>query len=573
MAPKSSGGVSKAALVGATIGTLILLVAISLFAWWYRRRFLRQQASSVEGGSKEAPARAEDVLNRPDPNEKPEGVEQNTLPVYPALSNSTLNLDSSTRQIIGRAIGSPSQSPRDSVQCNPFADAQSIQTTSTSTQGTNVIPIALVAPGSVPSTRSSPSAQPSSPQLNPTRPGRTPDLDLNLDHLNVSGESTGAATPHSQASGAGSELSNRHSYLSGMSYASDFLNEAPMIVTPTRGTVRQVLGVVKAEVIQTPPSPSSSENSLKPPTAIRPAARSPLAGSSFGPADVLKEVDEDQESSIRQDPFDDVHSAYADSPQHSPALPTSSTQPSNASIISDWSPDSPSLPWTNNSRPSSLSTQAGSIIADIGSATRVQVGLSPNLPVDTPTTADSSRNLHRMTSARLVSPVTQGRTVGTLEQQQQKALLVARQDNNRVSSGSVLSTTSTKADSILESFHFVPPSPISDRPVRVAPRSPLAEPQSADDRSSEPSSPLPSPPDRRTLGMSTGSQISTLSAGLGAFPFQMDSLSRDSSVRTPDTVIGPQRASLDTLALTSDLSSYPLGFDMEPKDKHPLRKM
>jgi hypothetical protein len=178
-----------------------------------------------------------------------------------------------------------------------------------------------------------------------------------------------------------------------------------------------------------------------------------------------------------------------------------------------------------------------------------------------------------MTSARLVSPVTQPKSIGTLEQQQQKALTVVRRDNNRVSGGSVLSTTSTRADSILESFHFVPPSPISDRPARVAPRSPLAQ-QSADGGSSEPSSPLPMPPDRHTLGMSASSEISTMSAGLGAFPFQMDSLSApDSITSTPASVNAPQRASLDTLALTSDLSSYPLGFDKELKDHYPLRKM
>ena len=34
-------------------------------------------------------------------------------------------------------------------------------------------------------------------------------------------------------------------------------------------------------------------------------------------------------------------------------------------------------------------------------------------------------------------------------------------------------------------------------------------------------------------------------------------------------VAGRQRASLDTLALTSDLASYPLKFDLQPKEAVP----
>jgi hypothetical protein len=74
--------------------------------------------------------------------------------------------------------------------------------------------------------------------------------------------------------------------------------------------------------------------------------------------------------------------------------------------------------------------------------------------------------------------------------------------------------------------------------------------------------------------MSTGSQISTLSAGLGSFPFQIESSEqRDSTASIPQNHPGKQRASLDTLALTADLSSYPLGFDKELQDNYPLRKM
>jgi len=221
-----------------------------------------------------------------------------------------------------------------------------------------------------------------------------------------------------------------------------------------------------------------------------------------------------------------------------------------------------------------MSTQAGSI-ADIGSATRVNVGLA------TPQTSGSfPRSPFRTTMGRLVTPNT-----GSLEEQQQRALDHAQarahaqggdHPNRRISNSSVMSAASTRADSILESFPFVPPSPISDRPMRSPPVSPLAQqsfsssPRRAEfpqtQKGEDSDSDLPSPPDRRTLGMSTASQFSTASSGLGSFPFQIDS--GNGSESNPPTafsgiVNGRQRASLDTLALTSDLSSYPLGFDRD----------
>jgi hypothetical protein len=65
--------------------------------------------------------------------------------------------------------------------------------------------------------------------------------------------------------------------------------------------------------------------------------------------------------------------------------------------------------------------------------------------------------------------------------------------------------------------------------------------------------------------MSTASQFSTASSGLGSFPFQIDSGNNTDSmsINPPVPFNGRQRASLDTLALTSDLSSYPLGFDRD----------
>jgi protein OPY2 len=371
--------------------------------------------------------------------------------------------------------------------------------------------------------------------------------------------------------------------VSSMSYSSDFLNEIPMIITPTRGTVRQLLGVVKAEVVQAPPSTpgSASSDSFKSSMTAKPSIRSPLADSSFGPGDVLKEADEEQDINSRPDPFADKHSPTFFPSQPSPTISVAHTQASDGSAISDWSPEEPSLPWArrnDKSRPSSWSTQAGSIIADIGSATRVQVGLQQLSPVSgsdlSYTSTGNSKGLHRMTSGRLVSPTVAGSPGGDHEQQQEKASITTQRSDHRVSSGSVLSMASTKADSILESFPFVPPSPISDRPIRVAPRSPLAQQQYTnaveEKQNSSPPVAMSNPSNKRALAMSVGSQISTLTAGLGSFPFQIDSQNVDSPATSSTTASGRQRASLDTLALTRDLSSYPLGFDKELHENYPV---
>ncbi|KAJ7498950.1 hypothetical protein FB451DRAFT_1548693 [Mycena latifolia] len=549
----SSGGVSKGALAGAIIGSLIFLALAVCAFLWYRRR-LRLRGGPVYEVKKDVPARAETVLNRPDPTEKPATPSQpepdHRVRVY-SSSNMTIDLDPQSQS-------SPLHSPsRHSAQSNPFSDNHSIQTAGT--ESTNVIPIALVSPehrslsDSVPTT-----------STGPVRPSRSPDL--NLDHVNVSRDSIRPLNKlyaPSQRSGV-SAVSSRNSYMSNASFASDFLNEAPMIITPVKGNVR----VVKAEVIS---AGSLSPMSVEGPRPMsRPPVTSPLASRSFGPADVVKEEDEQPSN-----PFRDGGSSPSAS-----VTTFGHASPRPPSEASEWAAEGPTLPWTRSggdSRPSSMSTQAGSI-ADIGSATRVNVGLA------TPVSGGGfPRSPFRTTMGRLVTPNT-----GSLEEQQQRALDHAQaraqaqggdHPNRRISNSSVMSAASTRADSILESFPFVPPSPISDRPMRSPPVSPLGQ-QSFSSAASTPrhaefpktqirddsDSDLPAPPNRRTLGLSTASQFSTASSGLGSFPFQIDS-GNGSELNPPTAfngiVNGRQRASLDTLALTSDLSSYPLGFDRD----------
>lgn len=564
-----SGGVSKGALAGAIIGTLIFLAAaVSLFLWYRRSNRFR---SITVPEVKDVPAPAATVLNRPDPTEKSSSAtKHSSVRVYSTSSNTTIDLDPESQE------NSPHGyvSSRGSIPSNPFDDGNSIQTAGT--EGTNVIPIALVSPESHPVSQSQFSG--------PIRPVRSPDLTLNynLEHVNVSGDSI--RPPAGYALSQISGVSSRNSYMSGASYSSDFLNEAPMIVTANKGAVRQV----KPEMVNaTTISPTTSEG-LKPPPAFlkKPSVRSPLAESSFGPSDVAKDSDDGHSVS---DPFSDRHISTLTNRASPSASVTTFGQPSpppprRNSENSEWENlNVPWLPDDSQSRPSSMYTQAGSVIG-IENATRVNLGMG-YLSDETPQTAQFPRSTYRTTMARLVSPSTAQTPAGTLQEQQQSAFARAQAQggdpSRRISASSVLSAASTRADSILESFPFVPPSPISNRPMRsppvsplvqqtfsaAAPSSPLAKqtfthPKAKFNNGDESDSDLPTPPNRRTLGLSTGSQFSTASSGLGSFPFQIDS-GNEAEPSSASSYSGRQRASLDTLAITSDLSSYPLGFDRE----------
>lgn len=317
----------------------------------------------------------------------------------------------------------------------------------------------------------------------------------------------------------------------------------------------------------------------------------------MAPGDISASSDESGEEA---NPFDDRHistrTTLAPSPSHSV---TTFGQPSPGLGVTHL--DSPTLPWSSQSqdysRPSSMSTQAGSVIG-IENATRVNLGFS-QLTYATASSPGYPRSPYRTTMGRLVTPPSNGSDDGSLEEQQQKALAHAQaraqaqgMDPARRISGSSVMTAASRADSILESFPFVPPSPISDRPMRSPPVSPLGQQTFSGgpssplaqqsftqtsrptqerppkftkenvDLAAESNSELPAPPNRRTLGLSTGSQLSTASSGLGSFPFQIDS-GPDENHPLPSAFSGRQRASLDTLAITSDLSSYPLGFDRD----------
>ena len=560
-ASSSSHSISSGVVAGAVVGCLAFLAfAVGAF-WWWRQRTAAAVAAPVEE-AKDMPAPADTVLNRPDPTEKIVVTPAPTTSSAPAgsvvrvygNSTSTINLDPAPQAPEAR---------RDSSQSNPFGDGHSIQTTSTSSQSTNVIPIAFVPPpASVLPARSSPSPQ--SLMRNP----RVPGVELNMDHMNLSVDSVPLNS--SVPSGV---MGDDRSYITNASYASDVLSEVPTIVTG-----RQVASAAKAAVV----SASATKS-----TTSRPSIRSPLTASSFGPQDVLQEAEEGQPLPLHLNPFADQRSAGIRS---SMATQGSSQPAQDVDSTPYQHPWNAGTDVNDSDRPLSSITQAASVIgANIMDATRVHLGFSqPASASVVPTTPSvgGSRTLVRMASGRLVSPFTPSSNTGPLERQQESAMVNVQArgqpsekvlpNPQRISMSTMASGVSGRADSILESFTFVPPSPISNRPLRTPPRSPLAQ-----ETPQVPNHPTPAqdevldPPDRRVLGMSTGSQLSSMTTGLGSFPFQIDHGGEGVQSEEPPMGVLPngqsldkskQRASLDTLALTKDLTSYPLGFDRQSKE-------
>jgi protein OPY2 len=555
-------GVSAGVIAGAVVGALVFLsLPIGLFFWWRRQTAVPVQPPVPE--VKDIPAPADTVLNRPDPTEVV--VTPGSVPVvrvYPH-SNSTINLDPSSQ--------SPPLPRRDSSHSNPFGDGHSIQTTSTSSQSTNVIPIAFVPPPASVLPAGS-NSQPSS--IAPLRPQhmQVQGVGVNIDHMNLSSDSVpGNPSLPSLAS----VMADDRSYITNASYASDVISDVPTIVTG-----RQVVSTAKAAVVIPP-----SQRSL----TSRPSIRSPLTATSFGPQDILHEA-EDHPLPIPTDPFAD---------ERSPAFRSSMATHGSSSAPQDFNASPTQHSWNadpdinDSDRPLSTYTQAASVIgANIMDATRVHLGFVQPTSAPLPGSPMASSvgagpvTLVRMASGRLVSRSNSSAT-NHLERQQENALAAVQAQTQqqekgqanpyRMSMSTMASGVSGRADSILECFTFVPPSPISNRPLRTPPRSPLAQ-----ETPNVPSLPATvqddsdlEPPNRQILGMSTGSQLSAMSTGLGSFPFQIDHGSDGSQGEEPPVGVplnertdakSKQRASLDTLALTKDLASYPLGFDRQSKE-------
>jgi hypothetical protein len=323
-----------------------------------------------------------------------------------------------------------------------------------------------------------------------------------------------------------------------MSASSSILNEAPQIVTSMQANFRQVLGVQKAEVIQLSSSAPSTPGLSAPTSRMTQAtsARSPLARMAFSAEDIEEGTETETKSKAAGNPFADPT-----------CLPPASPTPTLTFGIPGEGED--------DSRPNSIVSSNGTIMANIGNATRVQVLKS-----------SAGRNFLSTVSASSTSPIASPhspdfRTAGQLSPPAQGVPRSFDDDMSRRMSQSTVATShrTSTADSILEAFPFVPPSPISMHHTSN-PSTPLAQRGFAAQQEQVDSEQLTPPPNRHLQGMSVMSANSTTSNGLGGYSFQFGASSSASLPPSPDPERN-ERASLDTLALSRDLEAFPLPFD------------
>lgn len=563
----SSHGISNGALAGGIVGAIIFLGLVSAFLWHLHVRSRRRAAAEAQPEVKpDIPASAETVLSRPDPIEKPR-PQSGTVRMYSSNSHTTINLDpesSLSDEPAGpnqaRTLASSGVEPH-----NPFMDQQSIQTTNT--QSTNVIPIALVPSGTLTSPASpghsfhSHSPLPSPP----IRPLRSPDLHLrsddrsspigdrgilNLEHVNVSEDSFRLQPPRLR--GAASTRSNMtgltgYTTASYMTSASDIMNgEAAVIVTPQHGAFRQIIGTTKPQFVEVPASSASDGFSPLPSSHLSPApssgfsrvalSKSPLAQATFTPTDIEMNVQ------AERSPFDDSHRMGDASRRGSQGTSTPDDVSLRSTTTYGGHPGDWASPVSESRARLDSRDSIGTISAAIGSARRVNVGAGSNVT---------------RTASGLLTP-TSVESAGPAPKMHKRGMSYA-------------SEASSRADSILEAFPFVPPSPISSIP----PRSPLSQHSGRSAHSGTPTAARfkTSPPssfrseeqqqprqlsNRRAQAVSGFSQASNMSSGLEQFPFQIDV--RESQPPLPQR---ETRASLDTLALSRDLAAFPLTLNGE----------
>jgi hypothetical protein len=500
--------VSQGALAGAVVGILIFLAFVLAAVWYFHKRSKARKLALAEQPppfKPEVPASAEAVLSRPDPVEKQSTGSQNRVRVFSTHSETTINLDPSQNNGSNDHRASSPGSNIETSPRNPFADDISLQSGSERSQS-NIIPIALVPYGQ---------GGQSSTSLPPTRPARSPDDDLrndspnppssyNLAHVNVSNDNFSNDRNKNFASSVRSNMTGMTgaSYLSTGTYATDLFTESPTIVTRQQG---RILGVSRAQVVEVPSSLSSNvgdsplaSSHLTPgPRNSRPSARSirsPLAQNSFTPGDII-EMDEQTEHS----PFADSH-ARKMNPSMRSGVTNDVASVRTVGTYNPWGDDGMSI--------------ASGVEASITSAKRVIV-------------SGNSRGVS------LGSSVT---------------------NDTRAPRFSYASEASSRADSILESFPFVPPSPSHSAHSGSFRTNKAASPAVAEPPSTATGTEL-DPPKRHILGMSAMSTGTNASSGLESFPFELQITS------AADGQPVQQRASLDTLALSRDLAAFPLAYD------------
>lgn len=553
----SKGGVSNGALAGAVLGCVVLLtLVVTTFFMWRRRVRARKAAQAALEKSTISPfdLQGPNVITTPLPPTSPlsprHGAQSPSGLAPPGspgadvrfYNSTTINLAGATSPTRQFYEGDPAQAQ------NPFNDSASM-----STLNSNVIPIAYVPPSSNSmSVADGIGPHPPSPShpFPPARPARSPDLDLRAPPAALRRASLldaaakndllapksvyGAQSTRSGVSG----VSSRSSIMSGVSS----VYERPTIVTSAK-IGRQVLGVVRAEVVPLPgsvpgsPSGSTTQSGYGSPLSTpglrsRPSIRSPLAGPSFNQSDMeAQDVPPSPPPplpnngmaspamSVRSDPFSDLKSATNEAFLRTPVSPTSAPLPPSR-------PESTASPTTPTTPLSALTAQTGEG-GRLLTPTRSEYPPMPPVPMEME--PPRSRHVPHESMASFVS-------------------------------------ATSRADSIINNgFVFFPPTPGSGQTAFTGTFGPIR----GDD---------PLPPRRVLAGFSTVSTASNMSNGLEAFPFHFGPGGNASNL--PQSMMSPlatgtdvpsravpfgndrgARASLDTLALSRDVEAYPLGFD------------
>lgn len=382
--------------------------------------------------------------------------------------------------------------------------------------GTNVIPIAYLPPNSTSMSVSDGMTALPSPTA-PSRPARSPDLDLRLPPDAVSraslrdhnpGDLLAPKSPYAaQSTKSGvSAVSSRSSIMSGISS----VYERPTIVTSAK-VGRQVLGVVRAEVVAVPGGPPGLRS--------RTSVRSPLAGPAFSVIEEVPPVPDihpgSPHMSVKSNPFSDLKSATQEGFLRTPVSPTQQPLPPSA-------PPSPT--------PSATELAEGRLL------TPQRTDSFPPMP-PIPPEADMPR---------------------------------APRHIPRESTSSFVSATS-RADSILNAgFAFYPPTPgsthFAPQDAGLPGRRTLGF--STYSTASNVSSGLEAFPfhfGNGGPGVSNHQPESARSTGAPMMPQSMSLSTLAGGGYIPqDPPTNGVRASLDTLALSRDVEAYPLGYDRQP---------
>ncbi|CAE7233282.1 unnamed protein product [Rhizoctonia solani] len=513
-----NGTISGGAVAGAVVSCVVVSMIFAGVMWFLRRRRAARKAQVM--AKRPTPYTVEGGAGTP-AGEKPPSL----TPASPQTPNAN-----GTSHTLHYA--------ESEINLDPFADNHSVRSGTSS----HVIPIAYVPPSSASMSLADGHSRShlSMTSLPPSRPHRSPDLNLKLEppksaasRLSVGQE---LHPPRFSSPYAASQRSGMSRASTVSSVGSFVYGDTPVVVSQAQGGVRQVLGVARPEVVQVPaaglgsgpPTPSGTGADL-----VRSFSQRSKKSSGFPPIpdfppQAFEQSPFSPESELGADPFADKQTVRSVNTFGQPGVPgrdiraSKSPPPTSATFLAE--------PIGYDSRPSSIGTviesSAHRVVLGTASASTEDLAMLPPVPV------------------------------------------------RRASGASV-------ADSILAGFPFVPPSPVgaAPRPGSLA----MSVSESFSDPNPPPVPPVPTlselarqeeqaleqgqlarlPPSRHTLGMSTFSSASGVSSsGLEAFPFQFGAAAapRDSLDTNPDVDMSKHvvRASLDTLALSRDVEAFPL---------------